>query len=204
MVRPPPAAHRLPLEHAQPGRRLARVEDARAVPATSARSARWASRRRTAQEVEGDPLGGEDRGTLPPSSATSPPPRATCPLSACALDQRSVGSTRWRRPPPRRSPAITPGAFCVIGARSDGVLGGTSNFCCDVALPDVLRQRPGRSAPAWGARGYYRAGGCRPAATGPHHRTSQADGHSAHCGTFGARGTRSARTGLGVPVYSLT
>src|SRR4051794_6677756 len=51
----------------------------------------------------------------PATSATSPPSRQT-PSSTCAR-QRSAGSTRWNTASATRSPAITPGAFCVSVAR---------------------------------------------------------------------------------------
>ena len=107
VVRAAARAHRVALERAQPGRRLARVEDARAAcPATASTNSRV--ERRDAgdalQEVQRDPL----RTTASTRAAPRPPPARSPAETRCAVRDERVerdGVVERASSPPRRQAA---------------------------------------------------------------------------------------------------
>ena len=116
---PPPCGDRGLLEHPQPRRRLARVEDLRPALADAAHDARGLGRhaREAAEEVQRRALGGEQRARR---ALDAQHRAALAPLALRPEPRRPRRRDRAAGTPPRRppSPEITPGAFCVIVARA--------------------------------------------------------------------------------------
>ena len=118
---PPPSATAAFSSAAQPGRRLARVEDLRAAAVADRphHARRSRSRRRTAGRGSSAPSA--RRSAAPAREPSTRSTRHRASRHSPSGPRRSIvarpGRAAGRRPRPTPSPEMTPGAFCVIVAR---------------------------------------------------------------------------------------